>query len=92
MTPLILEDFIEEIFSNILELRDCHKRLLEVMYVRQREQHPVIQSVGDVFLDAATEFRRVYPGYVGRTPMAEKRLKEEMEQNPEFRLFLEVHN
>ena len=92
MTPLVLEDFIEEIFSNILEVRECHKRLLEVMYVRQREEHPVIQSVGDIFLDAATEFRRVYPGYVGRFPMAEKRLKEEMEQNPEFRLFLEVRN
>jgi hypothetical protein len=60
------------------------------MYVRQREQAPVIQSVGDIFLDAATEFRSVYPNYVGRFPMAEKRLKEEMEQNPDFRMFLEV--
>jgi hypothetical protein len=90
MTPLVLEEFIDEIFSNILEVRECHRRLLEVMYVRQREQAPVIQSVGDIFLDAATEFRSVYPNYVGRWPMAEKRLKEEMEQNPEFRLFLEV--
>jgi hypothetical protein len=62
------------------------------MYVRQREQAPIIQSVGDIFLDAATTFRSVYPNYVGRWPMAEKRLKEEMEQNPEFRLFLEVIN
>lgn len=91
MTPLVLEEFIDEMFSNILEVRECHHRLLEVMHVRQREQAPVIQSVGDIFLDAATEFRSVYSNYVGRWPMAEKRLKEEMEQNPEFRLFLEVN-
>jgi hypothetical protein len=32
----------------------------------------------------------VYPNYVGRYPMAEKRIGEEMEQNPEFLIFLEV--
>lgn len=60
------------------------------MYVRQREQAPVIQRIGDVFLDAATEFRLAYPIYVGHLPLAEKRMKEEIENNPEFRLFLEV--
>jgi len=90
MTPLILEDFIQEVFGNILELLDCNRRLLEVMNVRQREQYPVIQSIGDIFLDAATEFRMVYPEYVGRHPLAEKRLKEETDSNPDLRLFLEV--
>ncbi|KAF8972796.1 Dbl homology domain-containing protein [Flammula alnicola] len=82
-------NFIEEVFGNILELLECNRRLLEVMYVRQREQHPVIQNVGDIFLDAATEFRDVYPIYVGHHPLAEKRMKEELEHNPEFRLFIE---
>jgi len=90
MTPLILEDFIQDVFGNILELLECNKRLLEVMYVRQREQHPVIQSVGDIFLDIATEFRIVYPIYIGHHPLAEKRMKEELEHNPDFRLFIEV--
>jgi hypothetical protein len=88
--PDALEDFIEEVFGNILDLRECNRRLLEVMYVRQREQAPVIQRIGDVFLDAATEFRLAYPIYVGHLPLAEKRMKEEIETNPEFRLFLEV--
>jgi hypothetical protein len=43
-----------------------------------------------VFLAAATEFRLAYPIYIGHHPLAEKRLKEEMDANPEFRLFLEV--
>jgi hypothetical protein len=89
MTPLDLQEFIQEVFGNILELLECNKRLLEVMYVRQREQQ-VIREVGDIFLDIATEFRIIYPIYIGQHPLAEKRMKEELEHNPEFRLFIEV--
>ncbi|KAL0953934.1 hypothetical protein HGRIS_005098 [Hohenbuehelia grisea] len=87
--PADVEDFIDDVFGNILDLRECNKRLLEVMYVRQREQAPVIQRIGDVFLDAATEFRLAYPIYVGHLPLAEKRLKDETESNGDFRVFLE---
>ncbi|KAF8621825.1 hypothetical protein AX15_007493 [Amanita polypyramis BW_CC] len=89
ISPLDLEEFLDEVFHNILDLRECNRRLLEVLYVRQREQGPVIERVGDVFLDAATEFRIVYPTYVGHHPIAEKRVKEELERNSEFRLFIE---
>ncbi|EGN96888.1 hypothetical protein SERLA73DRAFT_58376 [Serpula lacrymans var. lacrymans S7.3] len=84
-----LDAFIEDVFGKILDLRECNKRLLEAMYVRQREQAPIIQRIGDVFLEAATEFRYAYPTYVGHLPLAEKRLKDEIEVNSEFRLFLE---
>lgn len=77
-------------FGNILDLRECNRRLLEVLNVRQREQAPIIQGVGDIFLDAATEFRLAYPIYVGHLPVAEKRVKDESEKNAEFRRFLEV--
>jgi RhoGEF domain len=87
----ILEEFIDDVFGNILDLRECNRRLLEVMYVRQREQAPVIQRIGDVFLGAAAEFRLAYPTYVGHLPLAEKRMKDEIENNPEFRIFLEVY-
>lgn len=90
MPPNHVEDFIDDVFNNILDLRECNKRLLEVLYVRQREQGPVIQKVGDIFLEAATEFRLAYPAYTGHYPTAEKRLKEEMEKNHELKLFLEV--
>ncbi|KAG8896511.1 hypothetical protein FRB99_008857 [Tulasnella sp. 403] len=87
--PNELDSFIDDIFGNIMDLRETNKRLLENMYVRQREQKPVIQRIGDVFLTAAAEFRWAYPMYVGHLPLAEKRLKEELENNSEFRLFLE---
>lgn len=88
--PQELDEFIEEVFGNISELRQCNRRLLDVLSVRQREQQPVIQRIGDVFLNAAADFRGVYPVYVGHLPVAEKRIKEEMESNAEFRRFLEV--
>jgi hypothetical protein len=91
LPPNLLEDFIDEIFGNILDLRECNRRLLEVLYVRQREEGPVILRIGDIFLEAATEFRFAYPAYIGHHPLAEKRLKEETEANPNFRLFLEVY-
>lgn len=87
-----LEEFIEDVFGNILDLRECNRRLLECMYVRQREQGPVIQRIGDVFLEAATEFRLAYPIYIGHLPLAEKRLKDEIDANSDFRLFLEVRS
>ncbi|KAK2464009.1 hypothetical protein APHAL10511_003953 [Amanita phalloides] len=89
ISPLDLEEFIDEVFHNILDLRERNRRLLEVLYVRQREQGPVIGRVGDVFLDAATEFRTAYPTYVGHHPIAEKRVREELDRNSDFRLFIE---
>ena len=87
-----MEQFIEDVFGNILDLRECNRRLLEVLYVRQREQAPVIQRIGDVFLGAATEFRLAYPIYIGHLPLAEKRMKDEIDANPEFRIFIEVRS
>ena len=88
--PEELDSFMDEVFHNILDLRDVNRRLLEVMEVRQREQYPIIQKIGDVFLTAATDFRSVYPIYVGNLPLAEKRLKDEMDRNAELRRFLDV--
>ncbi|KAI0792219.1 Dbl domain-containing protein [Abortiporus biennis] len=87
--PSEVDEFIEDVFGNILDLREINRRLLELMYVRQREQAPIIHGIGDIFLEAATEFRLAYPVYVGHLPLAEKRMKDETEHNVEFRRFLE---
>ena len=85
-----LDGFVDDVFGNFYDVRRASSQLLEILNVRQREQSLVIQRVGDIFLQVATEFRLVYPPYVGHLPNAEKRLKEEAEGNHEFRLFLEV--
>lgn len=85
-----VEDFIDQVFGNLLDLQACNQRLLEAMHVRQREEGPIVQRIGDIFLNAATEFRLAYPTYMGNLPAAEKLLKDEQDSNPDFRLFLEV--
>lgn len=85
-----VDDFIEEVFGNILDLRECNRRLLEAMYARQREEGEIISSIGDTFLDAATQFRMPYATYIGRMSRAERRLEKETENNWEFRMFLQV--
>ena len=92
MPPHQVDDLIDDIFGNILDLRETNRHLLEVMYVRQREEGPIIQRVGDLFLGAATEFRYAYPTYIGHLPVSEKRLKEELELNIGLRQFLEVRD
>ncbi|KAI1790239.1 Dbl-like domain-containing protein [Ganoderma leucocontextum] len=87
--PSEIDEFIDEVFGNVLDLRECNRHLLEIVFVRQREQAPVIQGIGDIFLEAATEFRLAYPSYVGNLPVAEKRMKDELEKNAEFKRFVE---
>nr|XP_019049461.1 hypothetical protein I302_03250 [Kwoniella bestiolae CBS 10118]OCF28391.1 hypothetical protein I302_03250 [Kwoniella bestiolae CBS 10118] len=82
------EQFIHEVFNNALELREACRRLIEEFTIRMREQ-PIIFFVGDLFLQAATEFRNIYPEYTGKLPQAELALTKEMDENPEFRLFVE---
>lgn len=92
--PPIIRDgvggFIKEVFGNILDLRECNRHLLKTMTKRQGEEGGVIFRIGDAFLDAATEFRSVYPVYIWQMQGAERRLKEEIENNGALRMFLEV--
>ena len=85
-----IDGFIDDVFGNFYDVRRASSQLLKLLNARQRKQSLVIQHVGHIFLQAAKEFRLVYPPYVGHLPNAEKRLKEEAERNDEFRLFLEV--
>ena len=82
--------FINEVFGKIFDLRECHRRLLETMYARQREHRETFSGIGDIFLNAATEFQSAYPTYISQLAAAERRLEEEIEHNEAFRAFLEV--
>ena len=92
IAPDLLDDFIDDVFGNILDLRETNRRLLEVLYVRQREEGPIILRIGDIFLQSAAEFRFAYPTYIGHFPISEKRLKDETEANPQLKIFLDVRS
>jgi hypothetical protein len=85
-----LDSFIVDVFYNILDLRECNRKLLERLRKRQRENNMVISWVGDLFLQAVAEFREEYARYIGHLPVAEKRLDEEMKSNSYSRTLLEV--
>lgn len=58
--------------------------------MRQREQGGVFSRIGDIFLEAAANFRLVYVTYIGHLSMAEKAVNDEVNVNYRFNHFLEV--
>jgi hypothetical protein len=84
-----LDGFLSDVFGNAMELREACRRILDNFSIRQREQHPLIRTVGDIFLEAATDFRLIYPEYTGNVPSAELVIRKELDENPQFRLFNE---
>jgi hypothetical protein len=85
-----LEELINGIFGNILELREANTRILDFFLIRKREEGGLLSTVGDIFLSAAADFRNLYPEYIGGLPKAEERLKIELNQNANFRAFVEA--
>lgn len=51
-----LNNFIQKVFGNLHEILVYHQQILGALYDRQREQHPVILSIADIFLDSKCLF------------------------------------
>lgn len=49
--PARLNGFIQEVFWNFSSLLRHHQRMLASLFNRQRDQHPIIQSISDIILD-----------------------------------------
>lgn len=47
-----LSGFIKDVFGNLPEVLALHEQLLNTLFERQREQHPLVQTVADVILDS----------------------------------------
>ena len=43
--------FVSEVFWNMKEILGHHRRMLGSLFSRQRDQHPLVQSVADIILD-----------------------------------------
>jgi len=55
INPDNLQSFISEVFGNVDALSNHHHRLLAALFSRQREQHPLVQSVTDIILDSQSD-------------------------------------
>ncbi|CAO1618348.1 unnamed protein product [Sympodiomycopsis kandeliae] len=84
------DDFIREVFGNHRELVRHVSTFVERLQIRQREESPVIQSIGDVFLDSALAWNDAFITYVSNYPLAKSRIQREQSTNPRFRAFVET--
>ncbi|EPQ31558.1 uncharacterized protein PFL1_00891 [Pseudozyma flocculosa PF-1] len=82
--------FIAEVFGNHLELTAHIRQLVERLHVRQREENPIVQTIGDIFLGAALDWGDAYVQYLVHYPLAISRVKREMAINPRFKAFVET--
>lgn len=48
----VLPGFLVEVFGNLDEILSYHQPMLAALFSRQREQHPLIQSLSDIILDS----------------------------------------
>ncbi|CAO1627553.1 unnamed protein product [Parajaminaea phylloscopi] len=83
------DEFIQEVFGNHRELVAHVKNFVERLHIRQREESPIIRSIGDLFLDAALQWQDAFVTYVSAYPIAKSRIGREQAVNPRFRDFLE---
>lgn len=77
-----VEPFLALVASETLQLLDHNRALLENLRIRQREQHPIVQGVGDLLLQAALEWGPVYVKVMSDSVMAEAEVNDEKLVNP----------
>ncbi|CDO75557.1 hypothetical protein BN946_scf184883.g19 [Trametes cinnabarina] len=84
-----VKGFVQEVFFNIDAILAHHHRMLAALFARQREQHPLIQSVSDIILDNTLLFRNDYEAYIKHYPLAEARHRSEMRRSQRYQYFLQ---
>ncbi|KNZ73088.1 hypothetical protein J132_01318 [Termitomyces sp. J132] len=86
-----VDEFIDDVFGVIPILRECNRRLIEAMHIRRREEDS-LRSIGGIAFEAVIDFMSPYPAYSGYHLIAERRLKDDIDNNPDIRIFSEVHS
>ncbi|PCH42416.1 hypothetical protein WOLCODRAFT_25360 [Wolfiporia cocos MD-104 SS10] len=84
-----LRGFVSEVFNNLDRIREHHRRMLGSLFARQRDQHPLIQSVADIILEASLLFVSEYEIYIKNYPFAEARHRTELKNNAKYQYFIE---
>ncbi|KAF5367381.1 hypothetical protein D9758_003697 [Tetrapyrgos nigripes] len=89
--PSILPGFIAEVFGNFDQILSHHQRMLGALFERQREQHPLVQSIADIVLDTTLKqtFRTAYETYIKHYPLAESHHRKELGSNPKYQAFIQ---
>ncbi|KAI8903114.1 CNH domain-containing protein [Gorgonomyces haynaldii] len=95
--PLLTQDiieesrrkkFVEDVFSNVLQLHTINAKLLRRLIARQQE-NPIVDKIGDIFVNISNDFHP-YILYGGKQVFAKYIVDEEKERNSEFLKFLKT--
>ncbi|KAF7986494.1 hypothetical protein HWV62_31305 [Athelia sp. TMB] len=84
-----LQGFLSEVFWNLRDILVHHKRMLGALFARQRDQHPLVQSVADIILDTSLLWRNEYESYIKHYPLAEARHRAELKRSEAYRDFIQ---
>ncbi|KIK63091.1 hypothetical protein GYMLUDRAFT_163599 [Collybiopsis luxurians FD-317 M1] len=89
--PNQLQGFIAEVFHNFSQILSHHQRMLGALFDRQQEQHPLIQSIADIILNATlkSDFRSAYETYIKHYPLSESRHRMELRRNTAYQSFIQ---
>jgi len=79
-----LMEFKEKVVSNVLEIRDHNRVLLQNLLIRQQDQHPLVKGIGDVILNSALEWGQDYIRYTSDHVFGEAEVNDEKSRNPSF--------
>ncbi|RCH89004.1 RHO1 GDP-GTP exchange protein 2, partial [Rhizopus stolonifer] len=81
------EEFIDRVFSNLIEIREISNNLTLALRARQQE-HPIVSQISDIMQHFVAEFEPfVY--YGARQHQAKHMYEHERYNNPKFALFAE---
>ncbi|OAW00133.1 hypothetical protein PTTG_08077 [Puccinia triticina 1-1 BBBD Race 1] len=84
LPPQRLPEFKEKVVSNVLEIRDHNRVLLQNLLIRQQDQHPLVKGIGDVILNSALEWGQDYIRYTSDHVFGEVEVNDEKTRNPSF--------
>ena len=87
LTGIELEQFITTVFGNYAELTTHIATFCDRLQERQREQHPMVESLGDLVVNAALEWGSAYTKYLDHYPVALHTLKKEIARNARMAKF-----
>ncbi|KAG9123304.1 hypothetical protein FRC07_015127 [Ceratobasidium sp. 392] len=82
-----LRTFIEEVFFNAQEILSIHLGLRDRLFERQSDQHPIYQSVADIYLKWLLERTEPYTRFQKHLPRALNHHKTELRHNAAYRNF-----
>lgn len=85
-----LMEMKEKVVSNVLEIRDHNRVLLQNLLIRQQDQHPLVKGIGDVILNSALEWGQDYIRYTSDHVFGEAEVNDEKSRNPSFAELIQV--